>query len=81
MVPGRQVQLQHEAQPAEEGLVDVVDEVGGEDDDAGEPLDVVEENSHVHVGIAVRGGARVSVCVCVCVCVHVYTCECINVCA
>ena len=55
---GWDIKLQYEAQPPEEGLVDVVDEVGGEDDDAREPLDVVEQYSHVHVGVAVGGGTE-----------------------
>ena len=49
--------MQYKAEPPEEGLVNVVNEVSGEDDDAREALDVVEEHSHVHISIAVRGGA------------------------
>ncbi len=52
----RYVELEDEAEPPEEGLVDVVNEVGGEDDDPGETLNVVEEDTHVHVGIAISGG-------------------------
>ena len=55
--PGWHIKGQHEPEPPEEGLVDVVNEVRSEDDDAGEPLNVVEEHTHVHIGVAVRGGA------------------------
>ena len=56
-VPRWCIKGQHEPQSSEEGLVDVVNEVGGEDDDAREPLNVVEEDTHIHISIAVRGGA------------------------
>ena len=49
--------MQHKAQPSEEGLVQVLDEVGRENDDARETLNVVEQHSHVHVGIAISGRA------------------------
>ncbi len=52
----RHVELQDESQPPEEGLVNVLNEVGGENDDAGEALDVVEKDTHVHVGITISGG-------------------------
>ena len=51
------IKLDHKPQPPEEGLVDVLEEVGGEDDDAREPLNVVEQDTHVHIGISVCGGA------------------------
>ena len=51
------VELQNKLEPSEEGFVDVLVEVGGEDDNAGEVLDVVQEHSYVHVGIAISGGA------------------------
>ena len=53
----RGFKLQYKAQSPEEGLVDVVDEVCGEDDDAREPLNVVEQHTNIHIGIAVCGGA------------------------
>lgn len=37
-----------------EYVVDGVDLVGGENDDAGEALHVVEEERHVHIRVAVR---------------------------
>ena len=49
--------MQYKAEPPEECLVNVVNEVSGEDDDAREALDVVEEHSHIHIGVAIRGGA------------------------
>ena len=49
--------VQHKAQSPEEGFVNVVDEVGGEDDDAGESLNVVQQHSHIHIRIAVCRGA------------------------
>ena len=49
--------VQHKAQSPEEGFVDVVDEVSGEDDDAGEPLNVVQQHSHINIRIAVCRGA------------------------
>ena len=49
--------MQYIVQSPDKGLVDVVDEVGGEDDDAWEPLNVVEQHTHIHIGIVVRGGA------------------------
>jgi len=48
--------VQYKAEPPEEGFVNVVNEVSGEDDDAREALDVVEEHSHIHIGVAVRRG-------------------------
>ena len=49
--------MQHEAQSPEEGLVDILNEVCGEDDDAWKPLYVVEENSHINISIAISGCA------------------------
>ena len=53
----RDFKVQHKAQSPEEGFVDVVDEVSGEDDDAGEPLNVVQQYSHINIRIAVCRGA------------------------
>ena len=55
---GRCLKVQHEAQSAKEGLVGILNEVCGEDDDAWEPLYVVEENSHINISIAISGCAR-----------------------
>ena len=55
---GGDAEVKDELEPAEEGLVDVVDDVGDEDDHARETLDVVEQHAHVHVGIAIGGGTR-----------------------
>ena len=49
--------MQHEAQSPEEGLVDILNEVCGENDDAWKPLYVVEENSHINISIAISGCA------------------------
>ena len=54
---GRCLKVQHEAQSPEEGLVNILNEVCGEDDDAWEPLYVVEENSHINISIAISGCA------------------------
>ena len=43
----------HKLEPPEESLVHVVNEVGGENDDTREPLNVVEKNTNINVGIAV----------------------------
>lgn len=61
----RNVQLQDKAKSSEEGHVYVVDEVGGENDDAREPLNVVQQNANIDVRIPVRRGP---VCVYMCVC-------------
>lgn len=45
--------MQHKSQPPEEGLVNVVNEVGGEYDDPWEPLNVVEQYSYIDISIAV----------------------------
>ena len=49
--------MQHETQSPEESLVNVINEIGGEDDDARESLYVVEQHSNIHIGIAVSGCA------------------------
>ena len=54
---GRCLKVQHEAQSPEEGLVDILNEVCGEDDDAWKSLYVVEENSHINISIAISGCA------------------------
>ena len=83
------LKLQHITQSSEEGLVNVVNEVCGEDDDAGEALDVVQQHPNVHVGIAIcgRAGGGGGGCVmrcgavgCAHVKVHVYTYICEEVC-
>ena len=53
--------MQHESQSSEEGLVDVLNEVCGEYNDAWKPLYVVEEHSHIDISIAISGcaGGRV----------------------
>lgn len=51
--PGRHVKLQDVAEASEECLVNVLDEVGGEDDDTSVSLNMVEEHPHIHVGIAI----------------------------
>ncbi len=48
----RYIELEDEAEPPEEGLVDVVNEVGGEDDYPGKSLIVVEEDTHVQGGVS-----------------------------
>ena len=49
--------MKHKSQPAKEGLVYVVNDVSGEDDYPREALNVIEEHSHIHIGIPVSGGA------------------------
>ena len=56
------IKCQHKLESPEESLVEVIDEVGGEDNDAREPLNVVEKNTNINVGIAVRWSS---------VCVHI----------
>ena len=46
---------QHKLEPPEESLVQVINEVGGKNDDTREPLNVVEKNTHINIGIAVSG--------------------------
>ena len=47
--------MQHITQPPEEGLVNVFNEISGEDNDPRVPLHVVQEYTHIHIGIAISG--------------------------
>ena len=47
------IQLQHISEAPEESFVDVFNEVGGKHDDTRKPLNVVQQHSHIHVGIAI----------------------------
>ena len=49
------VQLQDESETPEEGHVNVVDEVRGEDHDPREALDVIEQHPNINVGVSVSG--------------------------
>ena len=49
------IQLQHISEAPEESFVDVFNEVGGKHDDNRKPLNVVQQHSHIHVGIAISG--------------------------
>ena len=51
--------MQDKLQTSEESHVQVFNQVGGEDDNAREPLNVVEKYSNINVGIAVSGGPTV----------------------
>lgn len=45
--------LQYKLEPSKESLVHVVNEVGSEDNDSRESLNVIQQHSHIHVGIAI----------------------------
>ena len=49
------VQLQDVSETTEESFVDVLNEVGGENDDTWKPFYVVQQHTHIHVGIAISG--------------------------
>ena len=50
----RDLKLKHKSEPPKECLVNVLNEVGGENDDPWEPLNLVEQYPHVHISIPVR---------------------------
>lgn len=52
---GRNVKGKHKLQPPEESLVNVVNQVGGQDDYPGEAFNVVQEHTHINVGISISG--------------------------
>ena len=47
--------MQYKSQPPEEGLVDVVNEIGSQNDDARKPLYVVKKYTYIDIGIPVCG--------------------------
>ena len=47
------VKCQHKLEPPEESLVQVINEVGGENDDPRETLNMVQKNTDINVGITI----------------------------
>ncbi len=45
--------MQYITQSSEEGFINIVDEIGGEDNDASITLYMVQQHPHIHVGIAI----------------------------
>ena len=53
----RDAKVKDKLEPTEESPVDVVDDVCGENDDSREALNVIEQDAHVDVGIAIGRSA------------------------
>ena len=49
--------MEDELKPTKQCLVNVVNDVGGKNDNSGEALKVIEQNTNIHVGIAISGSA------------------------
>ena len=52
------VEFEYETKTSEKGFVDVINEVGGEDNDARKPLNMIEQNTHIDISISVRGCSK-----------------------
>ena len=50
---GRNGKVENKLESTEERLVDVVNDVGGEDNDSWKALNVIEQDTHIDVGIAI----------------------------
>ena len=54
---GWNVKTKYELEPAEEGLVYVVNDVGSEDYDSRKAFNVIKQDAHVHIGITIGRSA------------------------
>ena len=45
--------MKHKLESSEQSLVNVVYDVGGQYDNTGEPLNVVQQHTHINIGISV----------------------------